>query len=440
MGEVPVFTEPGTYTLYFRAEAPNHVTAVTNCTFTIAGWDYMVNMDGATGYKTPMSISDPAWLIKNSGRTSVELADAATRYSTLDATCPNGLKLWQNYVIGRTNLNQKLMATIVQSGDRVAKNSFLVRFAGVDVLNNAGFTVRYRLDKKPSGADTFTEGATNDQYELNVPLAPDDPTGLYVFNIVLVPQNADDTGFAVLASATTAGVIRVVSPSTNMVTAIPWASLAVGTTTNVSVSVSEVLNPNGISEGDTMITHDAASGKFNGWRYASGIWDPITSVSDLGIMISEPATSRLSPGDAFWFVRTNPTSDGTAVPYYLLGRYVGDEYEADVAAGSAETPVGTLCANPLAAPIDLNDLSFTDADGSSVAPAAGDRIFVPTASGVKLTYFRNAANTEWGRNVTTKVRGRLKKTWSSGGTIPAGTGFWYSRASDSEMKIRFVTE
>ena len=51
-GEVPSFTNPGRYTLYFRAEAPNHETAVASCTVTVEGWDYRVNLDGQTDYPT----------------------------------------------------------------------------------------------------------------------------------------------------------------------------------------------------------------------------------------------------------------------------------------------------------------------------------------------------------------------------------------------------
>ncbi|MBO7685912.1 MAG: hypothetical protein J6V72_05990, partial [Kiritimatiellae bacterium] len=83
--EVPSFTLPGTYKIYFRASAPNHTTVVTNCTVVINGWDFKVNMDGATGYATPIIMGRPESVVNNnlSGMTGVELADNDTRYGAL---------------------------------------------------------------------------------------------------------------------------------------------------------------------------------------------------------------------------------------------------------------------------------------------------------------------------------------------------------------------
>ena len=63
--EVPSFTLPGTYKVFFRASAPNHATSVTNCTVVINGWDFMVNMDGMTGYGTPIIMGKPEWIVNN---------------------------------------------------------------------------------------------------------------------------------------------------------------------------------------------------------------------------------------------------------------------------------------------------------------------------------------------------------------------------------------
>lgn len=95
--EVPSFILPGTYKIYFRASAPNHATSVTNCTVVINGWDFKVNMDGMTGYGTPIIMGKPEWIVNNnlSGMTGVELSDNETRYGALDAICANGLRLWQ---------------------------------------------------------------------------------------------------------------------------------------------------------------------------------------------------------------------------------------------------------------------------------------------------------------------------------------------------------
>ena len=58
-------------------------------------------------------------------------------------------------------------------------------------------------------------------------------------------------------------------------------------------------------------------------------------------------------------------------------------------------------------------------------------------SGLQTIYYRNAANTQWGRNVTQTVKGRRQQVWSAGGTIPAGTGFWYNRTAEGALNIKF---
>jgi hypothetical protein len=145
--EVPSFILPGTYKIYFRASAPNHASFVTNCTVVVNGWDFKVNMDGATGYATPIIMGKPKWLIDNSGRTGEYLADNSARYETLDTICANGLRLWQNYVLERTDFGKKVVATIMQQGSVVNPNSFVVHFPNIEPLTGTGLKVQYRPTK-----------------------------------------------------------------------------------------------------------------------------------------------------------------------------------------------------------------------------------------------------------------------------------------------------
>ena len=433
---VPSFTVPGTYKLFFRVSAPNHATFVTNCTFTIEGWDYKINMDGATGYNTPINISDPGWLIKNSPYTGEQLADRDTRYADLDMVCGNGLKYWQNYVIGRTNLNQKLIATIMQSNSRVQENCFIVRFSAVQALRNTGLDVKFRLDRKLKGTNAFALGELSEKYEMNVPLGPDDPTVLYVFNVVLTPTNELYTGQSVLSSITTIGVVRVMSTLTNTVTAVPWGSMTYGTETNAAVMVADVLNPNGLSKDDAILAYDTQTRGFRSWKHVSGNnWESITSVTKGGLYESSANETCLDQGNAFWLVRSNPSRNGEPVPFYLIGRYTGEDYVLGLAGGSAETPGHTLVANPTFNDVDLNRLVFVDGEGHAATPANGDRIIVQGESGLQTEYFRY--NGAWGCNVITNMRGRIRQVWTPGGKIPSGTGFWYKRTGDGALNIKF---
>lgn len=438
-GEAPAFTQPGEYKLYFRVSAPNHASFTTNCTVTVKGWDFMVNMDGQTGYPTPIHVSDPGWLLDVTKMTGQQFSDRDTRLAKLDEVQSNGLKLWQNYVIEREDLAKKLVAAIVQSGSRVNDGSFVVYFPGVAALRNTGLDVNYRIDRKLKGETEFTQGALSDKYEMNVPLGPGDPTGLYVFNMVLTSTNQLlYPGEAVLTSCATVGVLRVSSLATNTVTAAPWMAMSKDEAANKPVTVAEAVNPNGLAEGtrdgdgDRILVYNAAGDEFLSWSHLTGTsWSAATTVKKSGLTSSDADTTTLARGTAFWLVRNDPGSVGSTNHVYLVGRYTGDSYTNALAGGSEADPGFTLVANPTMDDVDLNDLVFV---GGS--PAAGDRIVIQDVSGFDKVYVRNGD--DWGRYVTKKVGGRLRQTWVSGGTVPSGTGFWYVRTAAEDLSIRFA--
>jgi len=435
--EVPSFTQPGEYKLYFRVSASNHATFTTNCTFTIRGWDYKVRMDGEEGY-IDINVSDPGWLLRNTEYTSKQFSDPENRKTYLNEVCANGLKLWQNYVIERNDLSEMLVATIHQNCQRVAPNCFEFRFPDVSALRNTGLDVMFRVDRKLKGQQEFTIGELTEKYEVNVPLgfgADDDSTGLYVFNIVFVPTNElYSSQKSVISSAATVGVMRVSSPLPNAVVAVPWRSMAYATTNKVNVAAGDAVNPNGITTGDMILSYNQATTNFNAWSIGSdGSWNGLATVNKGGVSIASPTNTFFALGSAFWLVRSEPTTGGATNCFYLIGRYTGEDYEIPLAGGTAKTPGNTLVANPTTEDIALNDLDFV----GSVAP--GDKIMIQNAAGAQTIYYRDESNLEWGCNVLKKVGvgRRMQNVWTSGGTVPSGTGFWYLRTSESPLSIRF---
>ena len=441
--DIPSFTDPGEYTLYVRATAPNHTEAIASCTVTVKGWDYKVNLDGETGFRTPILISNPKWLIQNnmSAYTGEQLSVADTRYQALDATCPNGLKLWHNYVIDRTDRSKKLVAAVMQRGDRVEGNAFVVHFPGVEALKNTGLDVSYRLDKKLRGTQTksefaasaFTEGELSNKYEMNIPLDGDDPTGLYVFNIVLTPTDPDDNGQAVLASVATVGVLRVSCPMTNTVTAVPWQLMSSAIEADQDIPVADLVNPNGIDTDDLILSYNPANKTFNAWANGEQGWNELVTASVKGVTIEPAESTTLARGSAFWLVRAAPGDC-----FYLIGRHTGEDYVVTLNEGTAAEPGNTLCANPTLFDIDLNDLTFVDGAGQATVPGDNDRIVTQNIIGIQLIHTRK--NGAWGRYVSKKVNNRIRQVWTEGGTIPAGTGFWYTRTTEGTLKIRFTAD
>ena len=255
-----------------------------------------------------------------------------------------------------------------------------------------------------------------------------------MFNIVFSPTNTELTGQSVIASCATIGVLRVSSALTNTVTVAPWLSMSVDTTNEIAVAVANIVNPFSIGGGDGIYAYETSSGTFRAWeRKADGGWSTNVTVTVKGISECPSAEeATFAPGRAFWLVRNAPG------PYiYLVGRYTGEDYVTELEGGTAEAPGHTLVANPTFHDIDLNELAFVDAEGDTATPAAKDRIMVMNIAGLQTIHFRNAANTEWGHNVTTNYRGRTKQVWTKGGTIPSGTGFWYMRTSDTPLNIKF---
>ena len=271
---------------------------------------------------------------------------------------------------------------------------------------------------------------------MNIPLGfgeDNDSTGLYVFNMVLVPTNTLDEGTAVLASCTTVGVMRVACSNANTVAAAPWKSMSVDTVETRDISVGEVVNQNGLSIDDMIVAYNAASKNFSGWaNEGESGWKELATVTKSGVSFVDAETAQMPRGNAFWLVRSAPSKY-----FYLIGRYTGEDYVVELQGGSKAEPGYTLVANPTMCDVDLNDLKFVDGEGNPAEPAVGDSIIVQDAAGLQTRYYRDSKNEKWGRTKTVRVGRRTTKEWQEGGNIPSGTGFWYNRTTTDELSIKF---
>ena len=452
LSEPPSNMHPGLYKLFFRVSAPNHLSYITNCTYEIRDWDYRINLDGRTGFEMPFHVEYPGWLLRNAtadGNINDGYAAMDTqekRNNVLDTVCPNGLKLWQNYVLNREDKSKKLVAAVLQYGSRVDQGAFVVHFPDIAAVEDTGLSVRYRLDRKLKGASEFTPGEPSRKYEMNVPLDGGDPSGLYVLNIVLTPTNetyAAEYGNSVISSCTTIGVMRVASVLTNTVVSVPWYCTTHNLETNEDIQVANVLNPKGLSSGDSLYVYNNATDAFSVWNWSlpecPDRWATNTTVTVNDIVCgTDPVKTPLPRSSAFWLVRHDPGTVGATNYIYLIGRYTGEKHVVELVPGeSRSNPGHTLVGNPTMLDIDLNDLAFVDGEGNPSVPNVKDCIVMMDIAGVNKTYYRNANNTEWVHEVWIDDRGRRKRTKVSGGIVPSGTGFWYKRASGEELKIEF---
>ena len=214
-------------------------------------------------------------------------------------------------------------------------------------------------------------------------------------------------------------------------TAVPWYSMSFDIATNQNIAAVDTVNPNGIGEKDMILSYNESSGNFNAWSHAGGgVWDGIATVTTNGMDIVSTNNATFARGNAFWLVRSNPGDY-----FYLIGRYTGEDYEVPLAGGTADNPGNTLVANPTTEDVGLNDLVFVDASGAETTPGDKDLITIQDAAGVQTTYYRSGA--KWGCKMLQKSGKRTKQVWTPGGTIPAGTGFWYKRTSGAALRIKF---
>ena len=60
-----------------------------------------------------------------------------------------------------------------------------------------------------------------------------------------------------------------------------------------------------------------------------------------------------APGDAFWLARSKPTGN-----FYLVGRYTGCGYAAEIVGGTTTEPGATLVANPTLGDVAINAIDW----------------------------------------------------------------------------------
>ena len=225
-------------------------------------------------------------------------------------------------------------------------------------------------------------------------------------------------------------VIQKCTASTeNTLIALPWTALSPNVTSPNAITAANVLMNANLAEGDWLLYYDNG---YKGWTWNGSAW-VATETSSLGGLSVAPAAAdaTLERGRAIWYVRTTANSRDLAKPFYLWGQYQAAKGTTEVAAG------GALVANP-----DVS-AEFTVGDSSISSAGNGDRIVVPSATGLpKVFEKRDGA---WGTDVTTSTAGpggksMTKHTWTTAGDVmkvPAGKGFIYQNKAGSTPTINW---
>ena len=357
-----------------------------------------------------------------------------------NAMQPNGLRTWENMVTGANPTNDYVGA--LGPADPSKPDTLTVRMADAGMPNpQYGYRVLYDLRRATNGWRRIA--GPQERPEFQIELHSDDisgehnATGLYRIYTLLIPcSNLAITNE--IPATNIIGVLKVNSPCTNTITAIPWRRLASAPERATDVTVAEVVAANNLVAGDRLYAYDNDTGLFYGWTMfesASGgvDWEAMLSVTSNGVTTADATVTTMPRGGAFWTVRAVPkaiTRSGGVKPYFVCGQHESGPYTNAIFGGSYESPRSTILANPTPQPLAINDLSFAGTVGAT------DTIVVPTVSSdVPNVYHRNAANTEWGYSKQTVSRGRIRNTWITAGTLDPGVGFWYVRRVEGELKL-----
>ena len=220
------------------------------------------------------------------------------------------------------------------------------------------------------------------------------------------------------ANSATYAVMNVTNAYTDTVIAVPWVGF-----NGSDITISNLVNTTTIAAGDKLYMY-GSDGKWYAYtKNAAGNLEGDITVSSESITIPDAAEQTVARGTGLILQRA---SAGRNV--LLCGR---------VGTGEINTTIGangmTLFANPTVLPVNLND-KFT----SSAGAAVGDTITMPLNNGGSDQYTFNG--TAWGKDTWETKERELpngqkisvqEKTWTSGGSIPPGTGAWYERKGAS---------
>ncbi len=343
--------------------------------------------------------------------TAKEIKDA------LNETAENGLKKWENYVLGLdgSDPNANVAADAAQGPVSATPITSNVDVPPVDT----GFTVEYKLVSVDTNGTTVTQSALQPTPDLTADIAAmtSETNVVYYKTVAVITSTSDDSVKVEVPSTNTIGVLKVESGAKTTAIAVPWEALGGG-----DISVSNIVRTATLTPGDELMAY-APDGKYKAWELDENkVWQPVTVAG--GSSETEADAYTVKRGSAVWLKRQDTTQ-----PIYLVGEVAATEKAAaTIEAGTAESPSWNLVGSAGTEPVNVNE----------IGAAATDKIIVPTAT-VPKNYEHNTEKGEWGYwdyETVIKLSGRktVKKVWKSASveTIPAGTGFWYLNGGDSK--------
>lgn len=400
--------------------------------YVLEGYEVQDNKDAATKEKYPFTIGLIA-KVPESIITELFDAETAEKYAEgdleakreveekLETIEENGNKAWENYVMGIKS-DDILHAHAEQEHEDKIEVKLAVE---AEPPANSGFTVSYAMDYTDTAANT----TTLDTLDIELDDETVDPTGIYQVKAILTPDNGGEA--VVIDTQNKVGVVKATQPTEIAVIAVPWKQFMEGD----HISVSNLVKTANLTPGDKLYIYEGE--KYDVWALdGNRHWQQATSVS------SENGEQIVKA--PFGAAHEHPVGHGTgvflerqnsSVPYYLYGEV--DEGASLVTTVEEER---MLIANPNLKPFDLNGYYY-DADAKewkySVEANEGDVITIPMGKTQRKCIFRDGG---WGYYQKKVENGVLKQTWVNEVKIPAGTGCWYIKNGENNVKIDWASQ
>ena len=359
------------------------------------------------------------WIDENVGKDASE-KDVAAALSETKASEGGKIPVWQTYVLG---LNPSGTVEVVAT-EKKSEDTALVVSTVQAPPPDSGFKVTYSLDKIEKDESVRHAGAEQDTKDIEIPLAVEEgeetPTGYYKMNVFITPvENGKEEEKVQVKAETTVGVLTVETEEKVVPVAVPWQSLA---DIKEDIPVNEIVQPQGLTEGDTLSVYDQEKKVYNTFVLSAGQWKPsvtytIDSTGAKQFIPGEvPTTAKR--GSGMWLNRQD-----TSKPFHLFGQY------DNTAAKTTITPPAQGAKKPeynLIAPTGINPVTDLNKMDSLKSDAVSEQDQLMILSKGVPTYMRFKKGEGWGYYKSFVENGRLKKVWTTDDAkVDAGTGLWY---------------
>ena len=362
--------------------------------------------------------------------------DTTTVEQALVQEDENGLKKWENYVLGieETAEAPAIEAAAAETKDEAKIDMSFTPKAAADT----GIKVAYKLDTVKVDGDTGVATTNRADTATSTPIVP--------LSDLAAGKSKYVTVRAVLTSAAgvetevevnkVVGVLTVNSTLQNTIVAVSWHSFS-----GSSITANELVYTGNRKAGDTLTVYVPATGTYKSWTLDAdgGSWASVTTYSqgangDKTNQQSGNAIDQTIPrGAGVWVFRKDVNEK-----IYLLGQKPETAAKATVKKGyNLVAPVPTE-EDTEKTEIEIDKVVGGDSTSTDKILVPPSENSAPIALDCKVN--EGTGKLEWGYDymetyITESGKKRTRKVRMTNVKVPSGTGFWYISNSNGQKEV-----